>query len=183
MPKDLHYHNLNHIKDVTEAVERIGLKEGVHNEDLYALKMAALYHDAGFIEKYQNNEPIGAEMAREELPKFGFSEEQIDLIEKLILVTFATKKPETVLEKILRDADLDYLGREDFHEISDKLKKELKERNMVRSDEHWDDLQLSFMENHTYYTEAAKSMRDELKQKHIDEIKARITKRKKDVVN
>jgi class 3 adenylate cyclase/HD superfamily phosphodiesterase/streptogramin lyase len=182
LPDDLYYHTIKHTKDVTEAAERIALNEGVYNEDLYALKMAALYHDAGFIEKYQNNETIGARMAREDLPQYGFSEEQVNLIEKLVLVTFAAKKPQTILEKILRDADLDYLGREDFHEVSDKLKQELLDRNMIRSADHWDELQVHFLENHEYYTESARTERNELKAKHLEEIKSRMSKKKKNEV-
>jgi len=177
LPKDLHYHNVDHTIEVCQAVERIALEEGVHNEDLYALKMAALYHDAGFIEKYQHNETIGAKMARNDLVKFGFNEEQINLIEKLILVTFSTKRPKNRLEKILRDADLDYLGREDFHDVSSRLKQELLDRKMVRSDDHWDELQVSFLENHQYYTASAKSDRNALKKKHLEEIRYRIAKK------
>ncbi len=182
LPKDLHYHNVQHTIEVCQAVERIALREGIHNEDLFALKMAALYHDAGFIEKYQNNETLGAKMAREDLPNYGFNEDQIELIENLILVTFATKRPKTMLEKILRDADLDYLGREDFHDVSAKLKQELLDRNMVRSDEHWDELQVTFLENHQYYTSSAKEHRNEMKMQHLQEIKDRIKKKNKNEV-
>ena len=90
--------------------------------------------------------------------------------------------PETVLEKILRDADLDYLGRQDFHEVSEKLKKELIERKMVRSDDHWDELQINFMENHKYYTKSAREERDNLKTKHLEEIRQRHSKKLKNKV-
>lgn len=176
LPKNLYYHNIKHTLDVTEAVERIALNEGIHNEDLFILKMAALYHDAGFIEKYQNNESIGASMAKNDLPAYGFNEEQINLVEQLIMVTFAAKKPTTLLEKILRDADLDYLGRPDFHELSTYLKRELIERDMVRSDEHWDELQVNFLEKHKFHTDSANADREALKQKHLDEIKRRMKK-------
>ena len=184
LPKNLYYHNVNHTIDVTNAVERIALSEGVFNEDLFVLKMAALYHDAGFIEKYQNNESLGAMFARDDIAQFGFNKEQIDLIEQLIMITFAAKKPQTLLEKILRDADLDYLGRSDFHDLSDRLKRELLEREMIRSDEHWDELQVKFMSNHTYHTESARAAREESKQVHLKEIKARMKKNEKNnVVN
>ena len=182
LPKNLYYHNVKHTLDVTEAVERIALSEGVHNEDLFVLKMAALYHDAGFIKKYQNNESIGADMAKKDLPKYGFNEEQIELIDQLIMVTFAAKKPTTLLEKILRDADLDYLGRDDFHELSAYLKKELIDRDMVRSDDHWDELQVSFLSSHEYHTESARASREEGKQKHLTEIKERMKKNAKNKV-
>ena len=89
---------------------------------------------------------------------------------------FATKKPTTLLEKILRDADLDYLGRDDFHERSNQLKQELMERDMVRSAEHWDELQIKFLEKHEFHTETAKKLRKEAKSRHLEEIKTRLKK-------
>jgi HD superfamily phosphodiesterase len=58
LPKDLHYHTLGHTKDVVKAVERLALLEGVRDEGLFLLKTAALFHDAGFTEQYEHNEPI-----------------------------------------------------------------------------------------------------------------------------
>ena len=46
-----------------QAVERIALLEGVTDEGLFLLKTAAILHDAGFVEQYENNESIGAQMA------------------------------------------------------------------------------------------------------------------------
>jgi len=182
LPDNLYYHNINHTIEVCEAAERIALNEGIISDDLFVLRTAALYHDAGFIEKYQNNEILGAKMARKDLPKHGYSVQQIDKIEELIMVTFATKQPKTLLEKVLRDADLDYLGRHDFHKRSEQLMKELVERDMVRSPEHWDELQEKFLESHEFHTESTKKLRKELKLQHLKEIKERIQKNKKNNV-
>ena len=87
-----------------------------------------------------------------------------------------------MLEKILRDADLNYLGRSDFHDLSDRLKRELLEREMVRSNEHWDELQVKFLEKHDYHTESARIAGNEEKKKHLQEIKDRIKKNEKNKV-
>ena len=60
------------LENVLKAVEHYALMEGVTDEALFLLKTAAIFHDAGFIEKYENNEAIGARLAEENLPKFGF---------------------------------------------------------------------------------------------------------------
>ena len=49
LPKNLYYHGPHHTIDVCEAVERIAKGEGIKGEELFLLKTAALYHDAGFI--------------------------------------------------------------------------------------------------------------------------------------
>ena len=84
--KGLHYHGVAHSKDVVGAAERIALSENVTDEGLFLLKSAATYHDAGFIEEYDNNEPIGARLAGEILPKYGYTEQHIQKIQKLILL-------------------------------------------------------------------------------------------------
>lgn len=176
LPDNLHYHDINHTKDVCAAVERLALMEGVEGDDIFLLKTAALYHDAGFIKQYAKNEDIGAALAVEVLPKFGYSFEQIETIKKLISVTKIPHQPTNHLEQIICDADLDYLGGDLFHETADKLKLELMERGIVSSDKEWDELQIKFLEAHRYFTDSAKNLRRANKEKRIAEIKERLEK-------
>ncbi len=178
LPKELYYHSIYHTKDVTAAVERIALSEGITDEDLFLLKSAASYHDAGFIDQYDNNEPLGIALAKEHLPKFGYSQKQLQRIEELICVTKIPHQPENKLEEIMCDADLDYLGRDDFWEISDKLRRELREHGKINSDRKWDEIQVSFFEKHRYFTNTSIALRQEQKMKHLQEIKARLERNK-----
>ena len=174
LPENLHYHDINHTKDVCSAVERLALMEGIEGDDIFLLKTAALYHDAGFVKQYQNNEDIGAELAREVLPRFGYTDEQIDTICRLISATKVPQKPENHLEQIICDADLDYLGRDEFHFIANKLKKELMEREIISTSKQWDELQIKFLEAHQYFTKTAIELRREKKLQRIEEIKNRL---------
>ena len=67
LSNDLHYHGIHHTKDVCEATQRIAKAEGIKGEDLFLLKTAALYHDAGFVRNYSNHEEyeIGRASCRE----------------------------------------------------------------------------------------------------------------------
>jgi ligand-binding sensor domain-containing protein/class 3 adenylate cyclase/predicted metal-dependent HD superfamily phosphohydrolase len=170
----LHYHSISHTKDVCRAVERLALLEGVADEGLFLLKSAATYHDAGFVESYDKNEPVGARMAGEILPKYGYTEEHIEEIRRLIYVTQIPHKPTNKLEEIICDADLDYLGRDDFHQIADKLRQELREHGKIDSDRKWDEIQVMFLNQHQYFTETAKATRQEKKMRNLEEIKARL---------
>jgi hypothetical protein len=69
---------------------------------------------------------------------------------------------------------LDYLGRDDFHQISDTLRRELRDHGKINSDRLWDELQIKFLEAHRYFTPSAIKLRQTKKQKHIDEIKQRL---------
>ncbi len=170
----LYYHCVEHTQDVVRAAESIALQEGVTDEGLYLLKTASSYHDAGFIEEYDDNEPVGARMASEILPNFGYTDEHIKIVQDLIYVTRIPHKPKNKLEEIMCDADLDYLGRDDFHEISDRLKRELKERGKVRDSRHWDEIQVSFFRIHKYFTETSKRLRNKKKAENLKEIKERL---------
>ncbi|TNE56096.1 MAG: hypothetical protein EP338_00590 [Bacteroidetes bacterium] len=172
----LHYHSIAHTKDVCRAVERLALLEGVTDEGLFLLKSAATYHDAGFVEIYDKNEPVGARMAGEILPKYGYTDEHIERIRELIYVTEIPHKPKSKLEEIICDADLDYLGRDDFHEIADKLRRELREHGKIDSDRKWDEIQVMFLTNHKYFTETAIQTRQAKKEQNLQDIKDRLEK-------
>ncbi|MCB0409619.1 MAG: HD domain-containing protein, partial [Flavobacteriales bacterium] len=156
------------------AVERLALMEKVEGDDIFLLKTAALYHDAGFVHQYSSNEEIGAALAKEVLPRFGYTDEQIEVIHQLINATKVPQSPKNKLEEIICDADLDYLGGDEFHIIADKLKRELMERNMVQTDKQWDELQIKFLEQHRYFTKTAIELRRDNKKARIEEIKARL---------
>lgn len=170
----LHYHSIDHTRDVTEAAERIALLEGIKGEDLFLLQTAATYHDAGFVEQYDANEPVGAAMAERILPKYGYTEDQIKIISDLIHATKIPHQPKNHLEEIICDADLDYLGREDFHEIADKLRRELREHGKINSDRLWDEIQIKFLTQHKYFTKSAIDTRQPSKEKHLKDIRKRL---------
>lgn len=180
LPEGLFYHGLHHTLDVCEAAERLAVLEGVEGEDLHILKSAALFHDSGFTKEYVKNEPIGCELARATLPQFGYSEKQIQEVEKMIMATQVPQKATTLLEKIICDADLDYLGRDDFHPIADTLKRELISFGKISSDKQWDEIQVSFLTQHKYFTDSAIKLRQAKKEHHVEEIKARLASYSKD---
>lgn len=170
----LHYHSYDHSKDVTRQAERIAIGEGITDEDLFLLKSAASYHDAGFVQQYDKNEPIGAKMAEEILPNFGYTTTHIGRIKELIYVTQIPHQPKNKLEEIICDADLDYLGRDDFHEIADRLRRELREHGKIDSDRKWDEIQVSFLTQHRYFTKTSLESRKAKKLQNLAEIKARL---------
>lgn len=170
----LYYHGIHHTHDVVQAAERLAILEGVVDEDIFVLKSAATYHDAGFVEQYDANEPIGAQMAAEILPKYGYTEDQVEQVFKLIYATRIPHNPQSKLEEIICDADLDYLGRDDFHDIADTLRLELREHGKINSDRLWDEIQVKFLTQHKYFTDSAKKLRQAKKEEHLNQIKERL---------
>lgn len=176
LPSIYFYHNLKHTIDVVVQVEAIGYAEGVNDVDMYILKTAALFHDAGFIRSYQKHEQAGMELARAILPNEGYTQDQIDRICHLIDCTRTEVVPEALLEKILCDADLDYLGRSDYYCVSNELYKELLEQKLVKKNEYeWYLTQVKFLQEHKYYTDFSRSRRNPEKVKHIQWLQEQIT--------
>lgn len=161
LPTNLYYHNVKHTIDVIFIVAEIANKEGVNDEEMLLLKCSALFHDTGFMVTYDNNEEVGVNIATQTLKKYKFSDEQIQTVKRLILSTKMPHNPKDLLEKIICDADLDYLGRPDFIPISQNLFRELFERGKVDTITQWNKMQYRFIRDHNYFTETARKKQEQ----------------------
>ena len=174
LPSYLYYHNYKHTIDVVSQTELIGIGEGVNDTEMLLLKTAALFHDTGHIVNSDNHEHLGTLLVREMLPNYNYNDEQIEEICKLIMATKMPPNPQTLLEKIMCDADLDYLGRADFIPVSNTLFEELKAQNKITELNEWNKMQVKFISGHQYFTDTANKLREVNKQKQIDRIKSLI---------
>jgi adenylate cyclase len=175
LPDYLFYHNVKHTVDVVTEVELIGWAEGCSDEEILILKTAALFHDAGHTVGYDNHEYHGTVLAREMLPKYNYTAAQIDRICEIIMSTKMPPSPKNLLEHIICDSDLDYLGRSDFIPVSNTLYEELKAQNKIGALNDWNKLQVKFISGHQYFTQTARSLREVNKQQQIERIQSLIT--------
>ena len=172
LPEHLYYHGKHHTKDVLETVEKIGRHEGVSEEHINLLLVGAAYHDCGFIHGHKDHEETGCDIAREALPKFGFTESHIKLVCQMIMATKVPQNPTCKLCDILCDADLDYLGRDDFEPIAKSLFNELHHLGILENEEAWNRIQVGFLKEHHYHTSYGKTLRQPEKEKHLKELEA-----------
>lgn len=171
----LYYHNLRHTtNDVVPATEKFAEAEGIKGEFLNLLLTAAWFHDLGFIETRDGHEAIGARIASEVLPGLGFSNEQIETIKSIITATILPQSPQTILEQIMADADLDVLGRDDFMVCNGNLRRELAAFGQEFTDLQWFSDQLRFVETHSYFTASARSLRDAGQGKNLAALKKKL---------
>jgi class 3 adenylate cyclase len=171
LPAGMFYHNVSHTKDVITRVDILGRSENVTEEELLLLKTAALLHDVGFIISYTDHEDNSIDFARELLPKYKYSDEQIKQVVRLIDITRVDAIPQSLIEMIIKDADLDYLGRSDFVPISENLFKEITTHGINLTIEEWNKLQYEFISNHTFYTGSAKKLRQVNKEGQLQKLK------------
>jgi class 3 adenylate cyclase len=175
LPDYLCYHNVKHTVDVVTEAELIGWGEGCSDEEILLLKTAGLFHDAGHTIAYDNHEFYGARLAAEMLPKYNYTPKQVERICSLIMATKLPPRPADLLECIICDSDLDYLGRSDFIPVSNTLYEELKAQNKIGSLNDWNKLQVKFISGHQYFTETARNLREVNKKLQIDRIRSLIT--------
>jgi predicted metal-dependent HD superfamily phosphohydrolase len=173
LPGDLSYHGTHHTLDVLDVCNGYIERDRIEEKDALLLRTGVLFHDFGFTRSFEEHERNGVILAEKVLPEFGYSQEEIKTVEGLIMATKIPQKPETTLEKIICDADLDYLGRDDYYPISNTLFQELKSLGKIETEAEWNALQIGFLEAHEYHTKFAIENRQPEKEKRIAELKAK----------
>jgi uncharacterized protein len=101
------------------------------------------------------------------LPQLGFSPEQLNIIRGIILATHLPQTPQTILEKIMADADLDVLGAPNFMARNKDLRRELEAQGKQIDDLQWYQGQVNFIRNHRYWTGTARVWRGSQKQRNL----------------
>jgi predicted metal-dependent HD superfamily phosphohydrolase len=172
LPEDLYYHNIGHTFDVLKAVENIASQYELNTEDFLLLQTAALTHETGMMLNRIGHEEAAVTYVKVLLPEYGYNNDQINRIGSMILATKMPQNPKNLLEEILCDADLDYLGREDYHIISHKLRLEwIHFEDYTDSLTFWYNEQIRFLQHHQYFTSVARAARQIHKEKILDQIK------------
>lgn len=165
------YHHWKHTEYVVKMAEYIAQKEHCTDAEILLVKTAALFHDAGFVNSItDSHEEESIRFAQNKLPKFGYNQKEIELITGMIHATKIPQKPKNKLECILADADLEYLGTDNFIYIGSKLYQELKHENPNLSLEEWNEIQITFLQSHVYHTNYCLHNRAEKKEKNLQSL-------------
>ena len=170
----LYYHGISHTLDVLAVCDAYIFRSELEPGPAGLLRIGALLHDLGYTVSTSRHEAHSIKLAAPILKKYGYDEADFEQVKELILATRIPQSPQTMSEKILCDADLDYLGRDDFYEISELLYRELKGFSKVTDRAEWDRRQVQFLEAHEYHTELARVRRGPMKAARLAELKVRI---------
>jgi uncharacterized protein len=173
LPAMLTYHSVGHTEDVLAAAERLGQAEGLSDDSLLLLRTAALLHDTGFLRTALHHEEASVRIAESLLPAYGYSAGQIAQVSQMILATRIPQSPHDALSAILCDADLDYLGRDDYASIAKLLYSEFLHQGVVKDEEEWLAMQLRFLQGHQYFTQTAIRTREVRKQLTLQQLTQR----------
>lgn len=168
------YHNLAHSLYVQEKAIEIGRHEGCTEHELMLLSTAALWHDTGYVKTYHNHEEESCLIVRKNLPEYGFSTAEIDLVCGIIMATKIPQSPKNKLEEILADADLEYLGTTNVEVKAFDLFRELQSIDPVLTEEKWRQMQISFLQQHHYFTNFCAKYREPFKQNYLHKLTQKV---------
>lgn len=157
LPNTFIYHNYQHTQRVVKSTKELIDNSEINVKDKEALILAAWLHDTGYIHKYKGHEEKSAEIAEDFLKQNNAAPDLIEKVKKYILATKFTNTPESIGEKIIRDADSSHFGKDYFDETSEFLRQELEMHNIRNfTNAEWlEENILVFTEKHRYYTDYA----------------------------
>ena len=172
LSENLLYHSPDHTLNVEKAIIKYAELEMLSAHEIFLLRTAGLFHDAGFLNKYEHNEEIGVQIFERYAPIYGYNKKDMNEISAIILSTSYNALPKNKMEAIMRDSDLDYLGRIDYHVIAKKLFDEMALHGKKMDDLACINMQIEYLENHhEYYTTSARNLRNPGKLRRIKELK------------
>lgn len=164
LPDDYVFHSVNHMIDVISAVYEILSKKSnltIHKKKI--LLTAALFHDIGYIYGADDHENASAEIAQQLLGNFSWEPEDIAEVATLIKATWPPCKPQNILEKIIRDADVFHIGTEDYMKKSLLLRKELKNTGKNIPLQKWYENEIAFLAGHSFELSSLEKERKAMK--------------------
>lgn len=164
LPDSLTYHNAHHTEYVVDKAITLATHEKITGRDLELVKIAALYHDTGFLLNYEDHENLGCQIASNDLTG-KLTAEELHKVCGMITATKIPQKPQNILERIVADADLFYMGTPDYKKYSKRLYLELKHFNPSINAEKWLEIQVNFLASHSYHTTYGKNLLEPEKQK------------------
>jgi class 3 adenylate cyclase/predicted metal-dependent HD superfamily phosphohydrolase len=169
------YHSAEHVQELIQNVKSIGKAEKVNKSEMNDLVLAAALLDIGLLWQNEGHKQRSVEYAETVLSQLNFPPTRVKHIIAMIMATQMPHSPQTRLEEILCDAELDYLGTTDYENISNRQFIELQQQANI-SEIEFLKMQEHFLQAHTYFT--ASSLRKRVKQKQLNllEIKEKISK-------
>lgn len=169
-PDTYYYHNYHHSLYVMEKAVEIGKHENCSKEELDLLQVAALWHDTGYINNYKDHERESCVLARQYLPGYGYQDTDIQIICAMIMATKIPQTPLTKLEKIIADADMEYLGTENAARLANDLFKELSALHPLLTKESWNKIEIDFITNHNYFTDYCRKNKQHIKDSYLNSL-------------
>jgi len=169
-PQGMYFHNVEYARHVYQHSDILAKAENLDLEETLLIRTSALLLFLGYTIGYFGSEKLSSQLALELLGEFGYSEKQTSTISNLILATKMPAEPKNLLEKVIIDTSLEYLGRADYIKIYKLLFLEYNEYNKPVKTSEWKEMQIDLLKSHQYFTSGGRRLREISAEKQIQRI-------------
>ena len=157
LPHGRVFHNLHHTINVVQGATKIGQAEGLTEDQLEIVTLAAWFHDTGHVKTYTGHERVSMEIATAWLKSEHYPADRISAVLRCIEVTTMPQQPVTTIESVMCDADLYHLSFNTYDHYQEMLREEWRrELGIEVSDHDWNRQNKAFLESHEYFTAYAR---------------------------
>lgn len=178
LPDGMFYHSVDHTRFVVKAVETIGKESGLSQHELEIVKIAAWFHDVGYVASVDDHETESIRLAKEFLGSQHVDLSEIHLVEECIESTRIPQKPQNELAKVLCDADMFHLASPDYPEYREMMRKERKfVEDKKISKLEFNNASINFFDRHNFHTNYGQSVLQKGKEKNYVMIEENIQKK------
>ena len=175
LSQDCLFHTINHTMDVVRNAEIIGSYSNLCEECQDVLRIAALFHDVGYVDSYEDHEVEGAARASGFLKAKNVEPYIIEQVVECILATKMPQKPKDDISRILCDADLMNMTFDDYFEHIDLMRQEWERTGKAKLNKlEAYQASLEFFKSHQYHSEYGKKILQPKKEKTASRLKFRL---------
>ncbi len=167
-----HYHNAEHTLNVCTMIAEFSENCILPENEIAALKIAAIFHDFGYLESAFDNEGLALPFMMEFCKKYGVEEKVSHRAGELIMETAFPYHPVSAAGELLCDADIEYIGRVCFFEKAGLFRQEMSALNHIYSDQQWWKLELDFLQNNQFFSTVCREKRSAGRLANIAKVKA-----------
>jgi len=162
------YHTPRHTRQTVAACREIGRALRLGTRQMEILLLAAWFHDTGYAITADGHEERSAGIAERFLKAEGCPNRTIERVKGCILATRMPQRPQSVLQRVLCDADLTSLGKKTFLTQNELLRQEMERREGRVIDEMaWLHRSYRFLRRHRFTTRYGRTVLEAGKQANI----------------
>jgi predicted metal-dependent HD superfamily phosphohydrolase len=179
-PEGYTFHTLDHTLDVVKNADLIGAKENLTEDEMNILRIAAWFHDSGYLKKYNGHEAESVKMAEKFLEIHEIDKKMQEIVAESIMATTYPQNPQSRIAKVLCDADFMHLGMDNYFEQAEKLRDEQKTAGIHKFKKNEFDLKsIQLFERHNWHTTYCQNHLNKAKQKNLEILKSRVARQTK----
>jgi predicted metal-dependent HD superfamily phosphohydrolase len=166
------FHDLSYTKKTVAVADQIARHYKLNEKEFFIVTIAAWFLNLGYYKNVSQPQLASAELAEEFLKNSGIEYETINYISRCIFITKNPQNANTLLEKIICDADSFYLGVENFSECNKSKRKEFELLNNTDIPKNeWRKNTIQLLQSHQYYNDYSKEHFNDNKIANLQKLK------------